>query len=90
MIYPEFYLNLSYNQKLVFAIVLIIAIGIAIIVTKMRNKALKISDNEIIPKKEENENMDVVLKDMKQEFIGQRKSLLQELQKMEEETLNNK
>lgn len=90
MIYPEFYLNLSYSQKLAFAIVLIMIIGIAIIVTRMKNKTLKISDNEIIPQERENDNIDVILKDMKQEFIGQRKSLLQEWQKMEEETLNNK
>lgn len=90
MIYPEFYLNLSYSQKLIFAIVLIMIIGIAIIVARIKNKTLKISGNEIIPQERENDNIDVILKDMKQEFIGQRKSFLQEWQKMEEETLNNK
>lgn len=54
MAYPELYLNLNYNQKIIFSITIIAIVIIIQILTKLKNKTQKKCNRQIIyqrPKK---------------------------------------
>lgn len=82
MIYPELYLNLSYNQKVIFAIGIIIAVLIINIVARMKNKTQKRTRKQITHKVVQIDLYDYLTSKMKQEYIGQKKVIFNELVKM--------
>lgn len=82
MIYPEMYLNLTYNQKVIFAICVIIFVSICVILTKMKNKARKTIKKQIIYLKTNLDLFEYIIKDKKIEFIGQNKMYKNELRRL--------
>lgn len=82
MIYPEIYLNLTYSQKVIFAICIIIAVTICIIITKIKNKTPKRTKRQIIPLTANFDLYEYIIKNKKIEFIGQNKVYKNELKRM--------
>ena len=79
MIYPELYLGLNYNEKIIFAIAMIVAVYICLIRTRMKNKTQKRKTRQVIYVKQQNENYVRLFANMKEEYLGQRKNILTEL-----------
>ena len=73
MVYEEMYLNLTYNQKVVFAICVIAFVLICIIVTKMKNKTKKTIRQQIIPHTINFDLYKYIVENKEVEFIGQNK-----------------
>lgn len=82
MIHPEIYLNLSYNQKVVFVIILLTITTIVLIVTKMKNKPKKRKRKQIICPNIKFDIYEYLMQNFEQEFLGQRKLIINELKKM--------
>lgn len=51
MIHEELYLNLNYNQKVIFAIAIVMIVLIISIITRMKNKTKKSNRRQITRKK---------------------------------------
>lgn len=54
MIHEELYLNLNYNQKVIFAIAIIMIVLIISIITKMKNKTKIIKSRQVNNAKQKN------------------------------------
>lgn len=82
MIYPEIYLNLTYNQKVVFAICVILLVFICVIVTKMKNKTPKRTRQQITPHTINFDLYKFIIENKEVEFIGQNEVYKNELKRM--------
>jgi len=82
MIHPEIYVNLTYNQKVYFAIIILILTGVSIIVTKMKNKPKKVKRQQTICHNIKFDIYEYLMQDFKQEFIGQYKVYKNELKRI--------
>ena len=84
MIYKELYLNLNYNQKIIFAIAIIMIVLIISIITKMKNKAKTIKSRQVNNIKTKNNfkidyNEFIKANFEKQEFLYENKNRQAEL-----------
>lgn len=87
MAYPELYLILNYNQKVWFAISIIMIVLIISIIVKIKNKAKKNQVKQIRhqqPKNNFKVDYDAFIKTYfkKEEFLGENKNRKAELVKM--------
>lgn len=87
MAYPELYLNLSYNQKVYFALTIIMIVLIISIITKIKNKTRNNKIQQVNHSKVKNTlkvDYDTVINlyFKKQEFLGENNVRKAELMKM--------
>lgn len=87
MAYPELYLNLNYNQKVLFAIAIIMIVLTISIITKIKNKTKKYQIRHIRHIQSKNDfriDYDVFIKTYfeKEDFLGENKNRKAELVRM--------
>ena len=87
MAYPELYLNLNYDQKVIFAITIIMIVFIISIITKIKNKTRNIKKQQVNHNKTKNTlkiDYDTLINIYfkKQEFLGENNVRKAELIKM--------
>lgn len=82
MAYPELYLNLNYNQKVMCAIAIIGLVILVQIVTTMKNKTKKVTRKQITHRYAKIDLCRNLVANTQQDFIGERKLIFNELVRM--------
>lgn len=87
MIYEELYLNLSYNQKIIFSIAIVMIVLIISIITRIKNKAKIIKRRQVNRMKTKNNfkidyNEFIKVNFKKQDFLYENRNRKAELIRM--------